>query len=387
MRNHEPNALTIIGGRILTVRGLEDGISLTIEGEHIAPSTAGGRIWDASGLLVLPGIIDLHGDAFERQLMPRPGVRVAPEVALLDTDRQLAANGVTTAFHAMTWSWEPGLRGRDMAHAFVAALDRVRVSLAVDTKLHLRWETFNLIDVPEIAMWLSEGRVGLFAFNDHTLEIVRCETPAKLLRFVERTSLPVDDFRSLAQRVWERRDAVPAAIEKLARVARQHNVPLASHDDDTPSTRLYFRQMGSAISEFPKTFETARAARDHGEHVVMGAPNVMRGGSHLSAVSASALVREGLCTVLSSDYYYPALVAAAFRLAREEATAFDDAWRLISTNAAAAAGLVDRGTLEAGQRADIVVVDDRVPALPRVVATFVAGRPVFIAREATKLVA
>lgn len=384
---HEPHTLTIAGGRVLTPRGLEDGVSLAIDGERIAPSAMGGRAWDASGLLVLPGIIDLHGDAFERQLMPRPGVRVAPEVALLDTDRQLAANGITTAFHAMTWSWEPGLRGREMAHTFVAALERVRESLAVDTKLHLRWETFNLLDVPEIAAWLAEGRVGLFAFNNHTPEIVRCETPAKLLRFVERTALPVDDFRSLAQRVWERRDAVPAAVEKLARVAREHHVPLASHDDDTPSTRFYFRQMGSAISEFPKTIETARAARDHGEHVVMGAPNVMRGGSHLSAVSASVLVREGLCTVLSSDYYYPALVAAAFRLAREGTAAFDAAWRLISTNAAAAAGLADRGALATGQRADIVVVDDRAPDFPRVVATFVAGRPIFVAREAAKLVA
>lgn len=387
MHAHDPARLTIAGGRVLTPRGLEDDISLAIDGEHIAQPTTGDRVWNADGLLVLPGIIDLHGDAFERQLMPRPGVRVAPEVALLDTDRQLAANGITTAFHAMTWSWEPGLRGRDMAHTFVAALERVRESLSVDTKLHLRWETFNLIDVPEIAAWLADGRVGLFAFNDHTPEIVRCETPAKLLRFVERTALPVDDFRSLAQRVWERRDAVPAAVEKLARVAREHNVPLASHDDDSPSTRLYFREMGSTISEFPKTLETARAARNHGEHVVMGAPNVMRGGSHLSAVSASALVREGLCTVLSSDYYYPTLVAAAFRLAREETVTFDAAWRLISTNAAAAAGLADRGTLDAGQRADIVIVDDRVADFPRVVATFVAGRPVFVAREAARLVA
>jgi len=384
---HEADSLVIAGGRVLTPRGLENGASVAIDGERIAPPASGSRVWDASSLLVLPGIIDLHGDAFERQLMPRPGVRVAPEVALLDTDRQLAANGITTAFHAMTWSWEPGLRGRDMAHTFIAALERVRDSLAVDTKLHLRWETFNLLDLPEIADWLSQGRVGLFAFNDHTPEIVRCETPAKLLHFVERTSMPVDDFRSLAQRVWERRDAVPAAIEKLARIAREHRVPLASHDDDTPSTRLYFREMGSAISEFPKTLETARAARDHGEHVVMGAPNVMRGGSHLSAVSASALVSEGLCTVLSSDYYYPALVAAAFRLAREETAAFDAAWRLISTNAAAAAGLIDRGALTAGQRADIVVVDDRATDFPRVVATFVAGRPVFVAREAARLVA
>lgn len=387
MYSHDHNGLTIAGGRILTARGLEDGVPLSIQGEHIAPSAAGGRVWDAGGLLVLPGIIDLHGDAFERQLMPRPGVRVDPKVALLDTDRQLAANGITTAFHAMTWSWEPGLRGRDMAHAFAAALDSMRDSLAVDTRLHLRWETFNLPDVPEIAAWLAEGRVGLLAFNDHTPEIVRCETPAKLLRFVERTALPVEEFRSLAKRVWERRDAVPAAIERLARVAREHGVPLASHDDDAPSTRTYFRAMGSAISEFPKTVETAQAARDHGEHVVMGAPNVMRGGSHLAAVSASALVREGLCSVLSSDYYYPALVAAAFRLAREETAALDAAWRMISTNAAAAAGLTDRGTLEAGQRADIVIVDDRIPALPRVVATFVGGRPVFVAREAAKLVA
>lgn len=137
-------------------------------------------------------------------------------MALLDTDRQLAANGITTAFHAMTWSWEPGLRGRDMAHTLVAALERVRESLAVDTKLHLRWETFNLIDVPEIAAWLAEGRVGLFAFNDHTPEIVRCETPAKLLRFVERTALPIDDFRSLALRVWERRDARSTSAMAMA---------------------------------------------------------------------------------------------------------------------------------------------------------------------------
>ncbi len=66
--------------------------------------------FDATGLLVLPGIVDIHGDAFERQLQPRPGVDFPADIALADTESQLLANGITTAFHGVTLSWEPGLR-------------------------------------------------------------------------------------------------------------------------------------------------------------------------------------------------------------------------------------------------------------------------------------
>ena len=125
---------------------------------------------DAGGYLVLPGIVDLHGDAFERQLMPRPGVHFAPVPALLETDRQLLANGITTAYHGVTLSWEPGLRGIEAAREFLAALSAVRPRLGADARLHLRFECFNLDAVEEVVSWIEAGRIDLLAFNEHTNE-------------------------------------------------------------------------------------------------------------------------------------------------------------------------------------------------------------------------
>jgi alpha-D-ribose 1-methylphosphonate 5-triphosphate diphosphatase len=372
-------AFSIVGGRVLTPHGLQTGATLQIEHGRISSLESGARHpkWDARGLLVLPGIVDLHGDAFERQLMPRPGVHFDAHLALIDTDRQLIANGITTAFHGLTYSWEPGLRGLEAGQAFVAALEAMRPSLACDARLHLRWETYNLDVAEEVASWLTSGVVALLAFNDHTPEMIRkASKPDALLKYAERSGLGFDEFRALLDRVHTRQPAVPAAIERLARVARAAGVPMASHDDDSPDQRRWFRSLGCAISEFPKNEATARVARDDGHDIVMGAPNVVRGGSHLSAVSASAMIAGGLCTILSSDYYYPAQLQAAFRLARDGICPLETAWKLIAENPARAGGLDDRGVIADGKRADLIIVDDR-QALPRVVATIVAGKPVF----------
>src|SRR5262249_32559224 len=158
------NSLVISGGRTLRATGF-DAEPVFIDGEQISQRATVGRRIEASGLLVLPGLIDIHGDAFERQLMPRPGVAFDHGIALTETDRQLVANGITTAFHAVTWSWEPGLRGRDNVHAILAATERLRPHLAVDTRIHLRHETFNLVAESEIAAWIDERRIDLLAFN------------------------------------------------------------------------------------------------------------------------------------------------------------------------------------------------------------------------------
>src|SRR5262249_61125076 len=118
------NAFFFPGGRRLGAGGL-DCEPLFIDGERISHRATVGRRIDASGLLVLPGLVDIHGDAFERQLMPRPGVAFDADVALMETDRQLVANGITTAFHAVTWSWEPGLRGRESTLWIRTATERV----------------------------------------------------------------------------------------------------------------------------------------------------------------------------------------------------------------------------------------------------------------------
>jgi alpha-D-ribose 1-methylphosphonate 5-triphosphate diphosphatase len=191
-------------------------------------------------------------------------------------------------------------------------------------------------------------------------------------------------FLRLVERVRGRGNEVPASIERIARVALQHGIPLLSHDDTTPEQRRWFRALGCRLAEFPTTVETAQEAAAQGDDIVLGAPNVVRGGSHTGWIDAKDMVGRGLCSVLASDYYYPAQLLAALRIAAENVLPLHAAWALVSATAAAAARLSDRGTIAAGLRADLILVDTREER-PRVVATIVAGRIVHLV-EADRIV-
>jgi alpha-D-ribose 1-methylphosphonate 5-triphosphate diphosphatase len=335
---------------------------------------------DARGLLVLPGIVDLHGDAFERQMMPRAGVDFPIDVALFDSDRQAISNGITTVFHATTWSWEPGLRSAENASLLLEAIESLRPQLRADTRFHLRHETYNLDAEDEIGRWLSAGRIDLFAFNDHMdATVASLDNPRKRNRMVERTGLSSKAFDRLVESILARTDAVPASIARLARIAEKAGVWMLSHDDDSPAMRKAFRAQGVRIAEFPVNEETAREAATGGDAIVFGAPNVVRGGSHTGWTKASQMIEKGLCSVLASDYYYPAPILAAFRLAADGVLPLPRAWALISAAPASASGLSDRGVLARGHRADILLVDDAMPLRPRIVAVIAAGRLAYLA--------
>ncbi|PJK30948.1 alpha-D-ribose 1-methylphosphonate 5-triphosphate diphosphatase [Minwuia thermotolerans] len=367
----------ITGGEVLTPEGLRGG-DIAFSNGVIGDASPDARIFDAGGLLILPGIVDIHGDGFERQIMPRPGVSFPHEVALPETDRQLVANGITTAFHGLTISWEPGLRSLEGARGFIEAWRAVRSGLRADTRLHLRWETFALDAADTVCGWFGLDPKPIVAFNDHTTGTVRMgRTPGKLDQWAARAGLSVEDYSALLDGVWARRDEVPCAIDRMAARARERGLVLLAHDETSPAERERFRALGAKTSEFPMTRETAAAARAAGEHAVLGAPNVLRGGSHTGALDAAEAVAEGLCTVLTSDYFYPAPLIAAFRLA--EAVGLERAWPLVARNAAEAAGLVDRGELRPGLRADVIAVETVPDAAPRVAAVFVAGRQVHLA--------
>jgi alpha-D-ribose 1-methylphosphonate 5-triphosphate diphosphatase len=378
----------IEGGRALLGHEIHE-TSLRIAGREISAVGTdqghGSLALDAGGLLVLPGIVDLHGDAFERQMMPRPGVDFPIDVALIDSDRQAIGNGITTVYHATTWSWEPGLRSGDNARRLLEAIESMRPQLSADTRFHLRHETYNLDAEAEILEWLSDGRIDLFAFNDHMDgTVANLDKPQKRSRMVERTGLSGDAFDALVANVVSRADEVPASIARLAAAARDANVRMLSHDDNSPDMRQAFRAQGVSIAEFPVNEETAREAADAGDYIVFGAPNVVRGGSHTGWTRASDMIAKGLCSVLASDYYYPAQLLAAFRLAADGVLPLAQAWQLISAAPARAAGLTDRGMLAPGQRADIILVDDRLPLRPRIVAVIAAGRLVHLA-DASRL--
>lgn len=378
--------LRIRNGKVLLPEGgfqardviVEDGIISAVEAAAGNGGGAGKDALDATDLLVLPGLVDIHGDAFERQLMPRPGVTFSHGLALLETDRQMAANGITTAYHGLTCSWEPGLRSREAAARFLDELEAVRPHLGCDTRLHVRFENQNLAMADEVEEWIGTGRVGLFSFNDHLDHMfAKLDNQDKMSTYLQRTGLGRKEFIALLEKVRDSGTDVPALQERLAAAAREAGVPLASHDDPSPGVRQWYRERGSRISDFPVNLETAVSAHEAGDHVVLGAPNVLRGVSHDKRLTAREAIAGGFCDVLTSDYFYPALLQAPFALAREGAADLGEAWRMVSENPAMAVGLDDRGSISPGRRADLVLVDASHPRLPRVRATLAGGRIIF----------
>ncbi|OZI69262.1 alpha-D-ribose 1-methylphosphonate 5-triphosphate diphosphatase [Bordetella genomosp. 1] len=372
-----PMLAGITGQRILTPSG--PGVAslrfhaglIDDAGGHARRS---GQWLDAGNLLVLPGIVDLHGDAFERAVMPRPGVAFPYGNALHDVDRQLLANGITTEFHGVTLSWEGGLRGEPYAERMFDTLDALRDELAARHYVHLRFETHHLDGVAIAQDWIRAGRVRFLALNDHLPGMARrLGDDRKLLQYADRAECDLDTFRDRIRQAMSGADRVASAMRDLVRSAHEAGLKVASHDDPDASTRRYYHGLGCEVAEFPLTPEAARVARDLGNAVVFGAPNVVRGGSHTGAPGATEMVRTGLCDVLTSDYYYPAPLLAALQLAQTGVLPLEEAWALVSANPARAAGLRDRGSLAPGRIADLIVVDDSVPGMPRVCAAVVGG--------------
>ncbi len=372
---------------------LEDGV---ITGLDVPRD--GAQVIDARGLILAPAMIDIHGDAFERQLMPRPDVFFPLDLALLETDRQLAGNGIATAYHALTLSWEPGLRSVERGEQVLDQLTALAPRLRIDNRLQLRWETFCFEARPLIARALTSAQAPALAFNDHTsMAVLHPDTPLQSRPFDHDPGFPVTDMTSAAfaqkmsaralrsglsredyvqliTRIWQRRPEVPAAIDTMAQLGRAAGAPMLSHDDTQLKTRQFYRDRGARISEFPMRVEVAQAARDAGDFIVFGAPNVVRGTSHIGSPSAAAMVQQGLCDILASDYFYPAMLAAVARLRADAVAPLPALWQLVSQSPARALGLQDRGRIEAGARADIVLLDWPEGASPAPLLTLSAGR-------------
>jgi alpha-D-ribose 1-methylphosphonate 5-triphosphate diphosphatase len=304
------------------------------------------------------------------------------DLAMLETDRQLAANGITTALHGVTHSWEGGLRGRESALQLIDALGRLRHRLQVEHKVHLRFECHNLAGEADAVSWLHAGQVSLLAFNDHLPGMRR--KPHKWQEWADRAHTDVAGFESRLAAAAEGGDEVPGLIARLSAHARRLGIPMASHDDHAIERRDFFDGVSCRISEFPLNREVAEHACSRGSAVVCGGPNILRGSSHVGAPRAADLAADRLCTILASDYYYPAPLHAAFQLAGQGLLPLHEAWALVSTNPAAALLLADRGAIEVGRRADLIVVDAHEMASPRLIATICAGKIAYLA-DGTRL--
>ncbi|MEL6510631.1 MAG: alpha-D-ribose 1-methylphosphonate 5-triphosphate diphosphatase [Pseudomonadota bacterium] len=375
-------ALTLTGSRVLGPDNRFTNADLHMDAGIItdtAPASA--QVIDLSDCLILPGIVDAHGDGHEHHLMPRVGADFPEWVALRNVDRELTANGITTAYLAQSYSWEGDMRGADAARKVIEGLSGLHPRPATDIRIQLRYETFYLDGADQLLAWLEDGTVQYVVFNNHIPQFEQLrDQPEHIARWAATIGLTPDDFWSLMARTVEGGVGVLDAITRLSEAMRRLGVPFGSHDDPDPETRRHYNAVGATIAEFPLTRAAAQTARDLGNPIIMGAPNALRGLSTSGNVSARELIEAKLCDALVSDYYFPAPLHAPFKLTQDGVCDLATAWGLVSSGPAKAVGLHDRGTLAPGLRGDVVVVRQDDLGRPHVVACFVAGELAFLDR-------
>jgi alpha-D-ribose 1-methylphosphonate 5-triphosphate diphosphatase len=375
-----PHPLRLTGALCLLNSTLEE-CDLAITGGQFSASQQGAREIDLSGYWLLPGIIDLHGDGFERHIRPRPSAPFEKRAALQAADVELASQGVTTAWFAQSWSWEGGSRAPDEAVALLEARRQIAHRLLCDIRIQLRFETHMPRDHAALMATVRDYHLDYIVFNNHLPEALELAEgkPARFAAWAAQNGHLPEDLLAIVRAAKQADPEIPAFLTALAADLCAAGVTLGSHDDTDAQTRAFYRGIGARICEFPTTMDAARAARAAGEPVLMGAPNIVRGGSQSGNIAAMELVEEGLCDALISDYYIPALAQAAWAIADARVLSFAHAWEMISTRPAEIMGLSDRGQLVPGQRADLVVLN---PNTRRIEATIAGGQIAFASGQA-----
>lgn len=317
---------------------------------------------DGEGGWLLPGLIELHTDNLDKFFTPRPKVDWPAHSAMSSHDALMVASGITTVLDAVAIGdvRDGGDRLENLEKMINAVEETQKRGLnRAEHRLHLRCELPHHTTLPLFEKLVGREPVSMVSLMDHSPGQRQYADRSKYRGYYQGkyhlTNEEMDKFE-------EEQMALAAAWsqpnrQRIAAICRERNIALASHDDATCEHVLESRQLGSVIAEFPTTIAAAQASRQHGMNILMGAPNIVRGGSHSGNVAAHHLAASGLLDILSSDYYPASLLDAAFRIADDEGNAFTlaQAIRLVSKNPAQALGLHDRGAIAEGKRADLVL--------------------------------
>lgn len=362
----------IIDGHIVA----KDGIITEIATGRTATTGA----MDAYGSYIFPGFVEVHTDYMDKCFTPRPKTQWPASSAMNMHDGVMALAGITTVCDAIAigYAMDGGDRAENvqrMVDAIVAG--EVNHSNRIQHFLHLRCELNSETTVGLFEHFADIEQVRLVSLMDHA--------PG------QRQFVSLEKFRDYYKGKYNLNDIQMADFEReqielsekwsaknrktIVQQCHTKGIALATHDDATLAHIEEALEYGSTISEFPTTIEAAKASHENNMRVVMGAPNVVRGGSHSGNIAAHDLVAMGILDILSSDYYPSSLIDAVFTIAQREDNQLDlvGAIKMISKTPADVLRLEDRGELVVGKRADlaVVTVHDNVP---RVEQTYVLGR-------------
>ncbi|MEM6254894.1 MAG: alpha-D-ribose 1-methylphosphonate 5-triphosphate diphosphatase [Cyanobacteria bacterium P01_D01_bin.156] len=375
--------LAIQGATVLTPNGwIDDGTVFIDDGKIVAVDQAaapGYTTVDGTGLQLVPGLVDIHGDAFERKIAPRPGMSMPLEMALVENDQALLSAGITTFFYSITDSFEPGLRSRAMARQLVERINAADSGLKTDSRVHIRHEQANTDDYDELCNWLESRQVTLLSLNNHLPDSP--DDQRGIQRYAhsvrQRIKRSDDEIRTIVETAFANLDKGLVQVEALVQRCQALDTPIASHDDETEADVAKSRERGVAIAEFPADISLAEQSRAYGASVLMGAPNLVRGGSHVGYMSVTEAAQAKVLDCLCSDYHYPSLFYAPFLLADKNLLSFEESWKCVSQYPAEAAKIGDqKGKIAPGHDADFLLLTPDYPLPNAIRAVYINGQPV-----------
>lgn len=374
----------LINARVVLPTEVRDGVAILIEDGFIVALDPNGKgkkeIIDLEGRILIPGMIDLHCDALEKEIEPRPNVHFPLDFSCAQADKRNAVAGITTVFHALSFAnHELGVRNNAFAAEIARVIKAFQPHALIDNLVHARYEVTDETAPPILRELIEQGDVHLISFMDHSPgqgQFRDVETYRDYLSHTYKTDENTIDG-ILARKLKAAQGAMDR-MRSLAEMAQLHGVSIASHDDDSPDKIATVRALGAVISEFPINIETARAARENGLATLFGAPNILRGKSQSGNMRALDAVINGLADCLCGDYSPASLLPSIMRLPSLTDITLSQAVAMVTVNPARAIGLSDRGEIAVGKRADLVAVK-MLGSLPHVEKVWKDGKLVISA--------
>ncbi|MUK90323.1 phosphonate metabolism protein PhnM [Ornithinibacillus sp. L9] len=382
--------IIIHNGKVVTEAAIIDGFAVVVEGESIKEiipekeldSRWDARFIDARGGYISPGFIDIHSDYIESIVSPRPTSLMDVDISLREAEKILIGHGITTIFHSLSFYREDVFTHKPMRYPknvqrLVDAIDRTHHQAhLIRHRMHARFELDNMDGVDRLIENIKQGKVHLLSFMDHTpgqgqyrdLEVFR----DTLKGYRNVTDEEVDVI------IAERRSRESLTLEKISEVANlaiDNGIAVASHDDDHLDKLELVQSFGTSISEFPITMEVAKRAKELGLQTMVGAPNVLLGGSHSGNLSAAKAIGSQCADILCSDYYPASLLHAVFELSETYGNDLHEMFQMVTLNPAKAVHLEhELGSIKPGKKADILIIERLDDGYPMLTTTIVNGQ-------------
>ena len=380
----------ITNGRIITEDFILTGYDILVQQDIIAKIVKRRmlelnpdiQVIDANGGYVSPGFIDIHSDYIEHMAAPRPTCLMDFNMSIRETERELVSHGITTMFHSLSLfkssDYKPKpIRSAENVSKLIDLIDKANTNRhLIRHRFHARFEIDNLTEVDTLKAYITENKVHLVSFMDHTPGQGQYRDLTMFRNIVKSYDYTDEgEINNMILNLQSKPKLTFKGMKEIADLALEKGIPIASHDDDSIEKLELVQSLGATISEFPITLEIAKEAKQKGMFTMAGAPNILLGGSHNGNLSAAEAIQDNIIDILCSDYYPPSLLHAVFQLHKAYELELAKVVQLITFNPAKAVNMDQEiGSIKEGKKADLLIIETMESEFPVITTVLVEGK-------------